>query len=236
VQKVHDFRLIVPVKGDFSAVYDGRCFAIIKWMTIRSSLLPCVALTLVLALACGKSPSVPQDASRTALNGQDRPFEYDPQASPTDSSPSSPQAGTTLPEGTPIIIHMLKSISSVEAHAGDSFSGTLDDAIVLQGQTVVPRGTAVSGRVLAAKSATDRNPGYLRLALVSLNLAGTPTMIETSSLFVKGKGHGKGVVPGDTKNSENSFLQDKGEVTFGTERKVTFRLAQPVDFHSETLE
>ena len=189
-----------------------------------------------LTLACGKSPKVPQDASTATGTAQNRPFEYDPEAAPADSSPSALQTGTKLPEGTPITIQMLRSISSTEAHAGDSFSGSVDDAIVIQGQTVVPRGTPASGRVLAARSAMNRNPGYLRIALVSLNLAGTPTMIETSSLFVKGRVHGKGVVPGDAKNSGNSLLQDNNEVTFETGRRFTFRLAQPVEFHSGTVE
>jgi len=152
------------------------------------------------------------------------------------------------------------SVSSASSHAGNSFAGTLDDPIVIEGQMAVPRGVAVTGRVLIAKaSGRLHDPGYLRIALVSLQVDGKPVAIETSSLFVKGGSHKKrdwaivgggtgagaligglagggkgaliGSVVGAAGGTGTAYATGKKEVSFGAERRLTFRLAQAVDFH-----
>jgi hypothetical protein len=198
----------------------------------RAVLLGTVALTIGLSLACGNSPSPPQDASAARQGGQDRPFEYAPQGFPSESSPPPLQAAHTLPEGTPITIHLLNAISSDATHAGESFNGILEDPILLNGRIAIPQGTPVLGRVLAAKpSGGSKNPGYLRIALVSLTLAGIPKPIETSSLFVKGTSRRRPSVPNE---HDGNLVSENGEVSFDTARRLTFRLAQPVEFHSGT--
>jgi hypothetical protein len=200
----------------------------------RAVLLGTVALTIGLSLACGNSPSPPQDASAARQGGQDRPFEYAPQGFPSESSPPPLQAAHTLPEGTPITIHLLTSISSAATRAGESFDGILEDPILLNGRIAIPQGTPVLGRVLAAKpSGGSKNPGYLRIALVSLSLGGTPKPVETSSLFVKGTwAHHRTSIP--IEHDKNPIVSENGEVSFDTARRLTFRLAQPVEFHSGT--
>jgi len=198
----------------------------------RAVLLGTVALTIGLSLACGNSPSPPQDASAARQGGQDRPFEYAPQGFPSETSPPPLQAAHTLPEGTPITIHLLTSISSAATRAGESFDGILEDPILLNGRIAIPQGTPVLGRVLAAKpSGVSKNPGYLRIALVSLTLAGIPKPIETSSLFVKGTSRRRPSVPNE---HDGNLVSENGEVSFDTARRLTFRLAQPVEFHSGT--
>jgi hypothetical protein len=198
----------------------------------RAVLLGTVALTIGLSLACGNSPSPPQDASAARQGGQDRPFEYAPQGFPSETSPPPLQAAHTLPEGTPITIHLLTSISSAATRAGESFDGILEDPILLNGRIAIPQGTPVLGRVLAAKpSGGSKNPGYLRIALVSLTLAGIPKPIETSSLFVKGTSRRRPSVPNE---HDGNLVSENGEVSFDTARRLTFRLAQPVEFHSGT--
>jgi hypothetical protein len=112
--------------------------------------------------------------------------------------------------------------------------------------------------VLAAKaSGRVRNPGYIRIALVSLTLEGKPVAIETSSLFLKGGSHknrdlammgggtGAGALIGGLAGGGNgaligsvvgaaggtgtAYATGKKEVFFGAERRLTFRLAQAVE-------
>jgi hypothetical protein len=131
---------------------------------------------------------------------------------------------------------------------------------VIEGQTAISRGAAVTGRILAAKaSGRLHDPGYLRIALVSLNVEGKPVAIETSSIFAKGGSHekrnwamigggtgagaligglaggGKGALIGSAVGAAGgtgtAYATGKKEVAFGAERRLTFRLAQAVNLH-----
>lgn len=142
--------------------------------------------------------------------------------------------------------------------AGDSFKGVLDEPIVIEGRTVAARGAAVTGRVLAAKaSGRLHDPGYLRIALVSLKVGGKPVSVATSSIFAKGGAHqnrnlammgggagtgalvgglaggGKGALigtgAGAAAGTGAAYATGKKEVSLGEERRLTFRLAQAVD-------
>jgi hypothetical protein len=124
-------------------------------------------------------------------------------------------SSTKLPEGTPIPVRLQTGLSSASSHAGDTFNAVVDEPVIIDGQTVVGRGTTATGRVLEVKasassaesslpggrdtsqgssresspdSARDSSsePGYLRIVLVSLNVGGKAVAIETSSIFAKG--------------------------------------------------
>jgi len=126
-----------------------------------------------------------------------------------------------VPEGTFLTVRLSKPLSSVSSHAGDSFEGTIDEPIVVDQQTLLPRGSQVSGRVLDAKSADGpRDPGYLRVTLVSVNAAGRTVLIDTSSIFAKATPRPSAAGgPAPTSN----------DVLFTPDRRLTFRLAQAVD-------
>jgi len=124
-----------------------------------------------------------------------------------------------IPEGTFLTVRLSKPLSSVSAHAGDGFEGTIDEPIVVDEQTLLPRGTQVSGRVLDAKSAVgQRNPGYLRVTLVSVNAAGRTVLIDTSSIFAKA-----------TPRLATGAAPPSNDVLFTPDHALTFRLAQAVD-------
>ena len=191
----------------------------------RTNMLAVLSLALSLCLACSRGPGVPTNDDGTRNGSQTVPFDRE---SPRSRIPSSDSAGARLHEGSSIAIRLLTPVSSASSHAGDTFEATLDEPIVVAGQTAVPRGATVVGRVLAAKAAgPSHNPGYLRIALVNLALDGKRVAIETSSLFVKGGPHGQRdrAQPGT-----NAFVAGgKNEVGFDAERRLTFRLAQAVD-------
>ncbi len=226
----------------------------------RASLIAVLALMIGFTLACGKETGIPGDDSATADDPQKMPFDRESRSTGLSPSSSLVPAVSKLPAGTPITIRLQNTVSSASSNAGDSFEGTLDDPIVIEGQTAIPRGAPASGRVLAAKaSGRLHDPGYLRIALVSLTVDGKPVAIETSSLFVKGGSHekrdwamigggtgagaligglaggGKGALIGSLVGAAGgtgtAYATGKKEVSFGAERRLTFRLAQAVELH-----
>jgi len=226
----------------------------------RAGLITVLVLMITLSLACEKATGVPGDDSASADDSQRVPFDRESESRGISPSRSLVPAVSKLPEGTPITIRLQSAVSSGSSKTGDSFEGTLDDPIVIEGQTAIPRGAAVTGRVLAAKaSGRLHNPGYLRIALVSVRVDEKPVAIETSSLFVKGGSHekrnlamigggtgagaliggvaggGKGALIGSAIGAAGgtgtAYATGKKEVSFGEERRLTFRLAQAVEFH-----
>ena len=167
-----------------------------------------------------------EDASKAA-DSQKLPF--DRQAGTTGISPSQSMipSAAKLPEGTPIVVRVQDTLSSASAHAGDSFKAIVDEAVAIDGQTLVARGTAASGRVLEAKAfASTHDTGYLRIALVSLSVGGRTVAIETSSIFAKG-GAREERKPG-AGASPRERGKDK-DIVLGGDRRLSFRLAQAVD-------
>ena len=75
------------------------------------------------------------------------------------------------------MIRLRAQLSSASARVGDTFDGTIDDPVANDGQTLVPRGAAVVGRVLAAKSSEGSDNGYLRIALVSMQAGGKTVLL-----------------------------------------------------------
>jgi hypothetical protein len=171
--------------------------------------------------------------------------------------PFSGNQGVVVPKGTPIYVRLDQTISSTTAQPGENFSAVLDEPLEVDGQTVVPQGTKVNGHVVAAReSGRLHNAGYLRLTLSSLTLNGKEIAIQTSSIFVKGGsyknrnlayigggagggallgsliGGGKGALIGSAIGAAGgttaAYATGKKEVGFSAERRIGFRLAEPL--------
>jgi hypothetical protein len=203
-------------------------------MPSRANRLAIIVLLLSLFCACGRPPA---DNASNSADSQKLPFDRQPRSTGISPSRSLMPSTTKLPEGTPIPIRLQSALSSASSHAGDAFNATVDEPVVIDGQTLVARGTPATGRVLEAKpSASSRGssresslePGYLRIVLVSLNVGGRPVMIETSSIFAKGgsreeRNSATGAASGATTKDRDR------DIVFGIDRRLNFRLAQTVD-------
>ena len=204
-----------------------------------------VLLTLSLLCACGRPTSVSGDNASNSADSQKLPFDRQPHSTGITPSQALIPSATKLPEGTALPVRLLSTLSSASSHAGDSFSATIDEPVVIEGQTLIAPGTSASGRVLEAKPAarsrggspessreSSLEPGYLRIVLVSLNVGGKPVMIETSSIFAKGGSREErtpatGAASG-TSQQESRKDRDKN-IVLGIDRRLNFRLAQAVD-------
>ena len=207
-------------------------------------------LTLVLA-GCSRQPG--PAASDNSGSEQQMPFDR-----PADKKGVSPTASllpASIPAGTPITVRLQSSVSSASSQSGDSFESALDEPVVINGQTVAPRGATVTGKVVEAKASGHlQDPGYLRLTLTAISIDAKLLPIQTSSIFVKGGSHekrnlemigggaaagaligglaggGKGALIGTTIGAAGgtgtAYATGKKDVGFAAERRLTFRLTQ----------
>src|SRR5204863_8724742 len=142
---------------------------------------------LILLAGCGMVSSNPQAATPDPNSNSSAPF-ASRDGSALGAKPPVP--AITIPAGTPIGIRLQNSISSASANSGDHFDAVIDEAVVIDGQVVIPKGANATGRVVAAKSSGRlHDPGYLRLALSSVTMNGKEVPVQTSSIFAKGSSH-----------------------------------------------
>src|SRR5213082_1641631 len=213
-----------------------------------------ITLSAVLFLAgCGMVSSNPQAATPDP-NTSSAPFSSRVESA-MGVKPDVP--AITIPAGTAIGIRLQNSISSASANSGDHFDAVIDEPVVIDGQVVIPKGANATGRVVAAKSSGRlHDPGYLRLALSSVTVNGKEVPLQTSSIFAKGSSHktrnaamigggagagaligalaggGKGALIGSAigagAGTGVAYGTGKKDVAFAAERRLTFRLTQPL--------
>jgi len=189
-----------------------------------SATLLVVAGLVVLTFAVGCSGGL---ADRAGTGAEQLPFG---QVAP------APAIEISLPAGTPFPVRLQAPISSATASAGDRFSAFLDDDLQLDGNTVAPRGTRITGRVLAVgRFVRARHPGYLRITLSEITLRGKQVPLETSSIFVHGRDP-QARNPLAKVSATGTFAFTAAETNTGArkeanldiERRLTFRLVQPL--------
>jgi len=87
---------------------------------------------------------------------------------------------------------MNQTINVKHAEAGQPFTGTIVNPIVVDGNTVIPSGATAEGEVVQAhKRGHFKGSSYLQLTLTGLNIHGQHYRIDTSSVTRTKKGKGK---------------------------------------------
>lgn len=197
-------------------------------------------LCLVLSLSQGCARSEPADpANGGAVAEQKLPFRpSDPALASDGARPAPPptpklsmpfQAGLQpriLPSGTLLTVQLEDSLSTANVHTGDAFTASVAAPLTLDGDTLIGRGTAVTGRVESAQSQADRpglvpGSGYFRLTLNAITVEGRQLPLQTSSLFARGQ------VPNPSSSGNRSDLRADG-VQVQKGRRLTFRLTAPL--------
>ena len=78
----------------------------------------------------------------------------------------------TLPSGTAIDVTLATAITTKTAHAGQAWSGSTRNAVVVDGRNLVPAGSQVNGTVTSVRAARKGDRAMLDLGLDSFTLDG----------------------------------------------------------------
>lgn len=142
-----------------------------RWMAV-----PLFALALLLS-GCAKSESETSESGASAGGGAAAPAR---RASQPAARPA-PQP-IVISAGTPIEVRLITGLASDKNKPGDTFTGTVEAPVMVDGRTVIPKGADVTGRVTGAvASGRLRTPAELWVTLTSVSFGGRTFNVSTST-------------------------------------------------------
>jgi hypothetical protein len=217
-----------------------------------------IVCSLGLALAsCNKAPST------TSADSVNKPA--DAPANPVDQPKAAPQPEpapkpvTLIPAGTTLRIVLIDAVSSDKNRAGDKFAASLAEPVVIDGKTVLSKGTKLRGRVVDAKeSGRVKGRASIELKLTEIvfkdgkqmDIATKPytavaqsTTKRDAAIIGGGAGLGAviGAIAGGGKGAAigagvgggagtGTVLATKGkEIRYAPETRLQFTLASPIE-------
>jgi hypothetical protein len=131
---------------------------------------------------------------------QPAPVEYSdtPRIAPRPAPAVAPQPAVaasartlTVPSGTRITVRTIDAVDSDRNQVGDRFQASLEQAIVVDGVTVVPKGADVYGRLTEAKEAGHiQGRSELKLELTGIVVNGQTFPLFTGDYSVSGGSRG----------------------------------------------
>jgi hypothetical protein len=211
------------------------------------------ALVAMLVIAgCGQSGSAPDSATDSAAQSGNR------QAAAPARAPQPKFETIVLPAGTSIEVTVDQAVSSKTNNTGDHFAASVATPVVVNGKQAIPKGAAVTGMVVDAKSAGRfKGNAELSLALMSVTVNGKEYDVQTSTysdatgsrgkrtavttgigaaagavigaVAGGGKGAAIGAGAGAGAGATGAALTGQRDVEVPAETKIGFELSQPIE-------
>jgi hypothetical protein len=193
-----------------------------------------------------------------AVGGCNRVQSADAAGNPSAAPAAPPVQELFLPAGTHVRVRLAEEIDTRRNRAGDKFTASLDEPLVVGDRVVVPKGTSFYGHVTQSRpSGRFKGRAMLALKLDSFDLSGQTHDISSTSSTRASAGHKKhhllwigggsgggaaigaiagggtgaliGAGAGAAAGTVGSAITGKRQVSLPAETAVTFTLQAPVD-------
>ncbi|HEX2330061.1 MAG TPA: hypothetical protein VHN74_15150 [Candidatus Angelobacter sp.] len=224
-----------------------------------------VILSLCLALGCAKSntPATSTENSPSTASGAagDSSGNGNKSGAKSAASQSKPvEEAVTIPAGTVIRARLDETLSSKQSQAGQGFTATVAEPVIVNGNTLIEKGARARGTVVDAKAMGHFKGGaLLEIRLNSVEVKGKDTAIQTAALertmqgkgkrsagFIAGgagagaligalagggKGAAIGAAAGAGAGTGGAAFTGNKEIVLNAESLLTFKLTQPIQVH-----
>lgn len=178
--------------------------------------LAAAVLGLLTAAGCAEQPatvanSQPAHAARqTTSSAADSAAPVNPASPAANTHATQPLHLVTLPKGTKITATVHQTLNTDKNRRGDAFSARLAQPVKVDGKTVLPRGTEITGRI------TKLRTYELKVALSSVVVDGIYCDLDTNSRR-----------PSDKEPKPINRKQYKDNSTLSASTRLTFKLSKP---------
>jgi hypothetical protein len=172
---------------------------------------------------------------------------------------TAPVSGVQIPTGTPITVRMIDAVDSNVARLGQTFRAGVDEPVMMNGQTVIPRGAdALVKLVEDQQSGKFEGKTVLTLALTDISINGQTIDTTTSdvsqasssrgartakvvggatalgaiigALAGGGRGAAIGAASGAAVGGGAQVVTKGQQVKIPSETRLSFTLQQPIQF------
>jgi hypothetical protein len=209
------------------------------------------------ASAASASSSTSTSSSKTAQAQRVEVLKPEAELKPKPAAAASSATGVEVPAGTTVVIRMIDDVDSERDAVGQTFRASVDEAVVIGNDTVIPRGANVVAKLVAdQQSGRLSGKTELTLDLVSVELNGKNVDILTQEVTQAsesrtnrtakvvggtaalgaiigaiaggGKGAAIGGVSGAAAGGAVQVLTKGQRVRIPSETRLTFTLQQPL--------
>ena len=209
-------------------------------------------LTPAQDLAAGEYSFSPSNSNNSYCFGVDPPGDRgaDRDRSPgfaqqTPPSPTPSEAGVQVPAGTLITVRMIDKVDSNLARLGQTFRAGVDEPVMVDGQTVIPRGAdALVKLVEDQQSGKFEGKTILTLALTDITIdnqtidttttdvsrASSSRGARTAKVVGGGRGAAMGAASGAAVGGAAQVITKGQEVKIPPETRLNFTLQQSIEF------
>ena len=132
-----------------------------------------------------------QDTATPASAASSRTERYElmrPDSTPAHTAAphaAGPARTVTIPAGTILTVRTIQALSSKSNAAGDTFSGTLDQPLVVEDMVIAERGSRVEGKVTeVTESGRVKGVAQIAIALTKINTSDGQTVDIGTQYFV----------------------------------------------------
>ena len=183
----------------------------------RKLSLAAAVLGLLTVAGCSNQPGTvaSRQSARAAGGTASGAATASPAGDPADAT--QPLHLVTLPKGTEITATVDQTLASSKAHWGDSFEASIARPVRVDGKTVLPRGTEVTGRIYEVKK------DELKVVLASVVVHGVYCDLATNSRRPSDK-----IQPKRKVQKNNGRKPKKDNSTLSARTRLTFKLSKAV--------